>query len=130
VFNGSLTEQAQSFQFGIATEPNGPKPRAEKKRFPLADRKGILRLIASPDGRNESLRLRGDIRVFSSLLDTGHHLIHELTAGRKAWLHVVTGRILLVDQPLRSGDGASVVGEAAVSLTAQEPSEILLFDLP
>jgi redox-sensitive bicupin YhaK (pirin superfamily) len=130
VFNGSMTEQAHAFRCGILTDPNGSRPRAEKKRFPLADRKGILRLIASPDGRNESLRLREDIRVFSSLLDTGHHLIHELAPGRKAWLHVVTGRILLVDQPLRSGDGASLVEEAAVSLTAREPSEILLFDLP
>jgi redox-sensitive bicupin YhaK (pirin superfamily) len=130
VFNGSLTEKAHAFQCGIASDPNGSRPRAEKKRFPLADRKGILRLIASPDGRNESLRLRQDLRVFSSLLDTGHHLIHELAPGRNAWLHVVSGRILLVDQPLRAGDGASLVEEAAVSLTAKEPSEILLFDLP
>jgi len=130
VFNGSLSEQARAFQCAIASDSGGSRPRAEKKRFPLADRKGVLRLIASPDGRNDSLRLREDIRVFSSLLDTGHHLIHELTAGRKALLQVVAGRILLVDQPLLAGDGASLAGEAAVSLTAQGPSEILLFDLP
>jgi redox-sensitive bicupin YhaK (pirin superfamily) len=128
--NGSLTDQAHAFQCCITPDRNDGKLRAEKRRFPLAERKGLLRLIGSSDGRNASLQLRQDVRMYSSILDPGQHLIHELTSGRVAWLHVVKGRILLVDQPLRAGDGASLVGEAAVSLTAQEPSEILLFDLP
>jgi quercetin 2,3-dioxygenase len=128
--NGSMTDQAHAFQCWIDSDGADLQRRNEKKRFPLADRRGILRLIASSDGRNESLRVRKDVRVFSSLLESGHHLIHELTPGRSAWLHVVKGRILLVDQTLHAGDGASLVGEAAVSLTAQEPAEILLFDFP
>jgi redox-sensitive bicupin YhaK (pirin superfamily) len=67
--------------------------------------------------------------VYSSILLLGSHLIHEIEDGRTAWLHVVKGRILLQDQSLRTGDGVALVDEPTASFTAQEPSEILLFDL-
>jgi redox-sensitive bicupin YhaK (pirin superfamily) len=102
---------------------------SERKHFPFSDRRGILRLIASPDGTDASLRIRQDVRVYSSLLDQGRHIVNELRAIRSAWLHVIEGRIRLVDHILEAGDGASLENEAALSLTAQEPSEILLFDL-
>ncbi len=127
--NRSLTDSAHAFQSCIKPNRKDPRSRVEQKRFPLAGRRGILRLMASSDGKDESLRMDQDIRIYSSLLDPGHHLVHELVPGRAAWLHVVKGRIRLVDHELRAGDGASLVDEAAVSWTAQEPSEILLFDL-
>ena len=105
------------------------EPSFERKHYPYSDRHGVLRLIASPDGEGASLRLRQDVRIYSAILDAGHHLVHEVGAGRGVWLHVVSGRVRLVDQSLGTGDGASLDGEAAVSLTAQAASEILLFDL-
>jgi redox-sensitive bicupin YhaK (pirin superfamily) len=128
-FNGSLTDRAHVFQCRFTANRSSLKTQADKRRFPLAERRGVLRLILSPDGRNESLQLRQNARIYSSILDSGHHVVHELGSGRAAWLHVVSGRILLIDHILSAGDGASLVDEAAVSLTAQEPSEILLFDL-
>ena len=107
----------------------GPPVHPEQKRFPVTERRGILRLMDSPDGKDGSLRMHPDIRVYSSLLDIGHHLIHELAPGRGAWLYGVKGRIRLFDHVLRAGDGASLVDEAAVSWTSLEPSEILPFDL-
>lgn len=101
----------------------------EQKHSPFSDRRGILRLIASPDGSAASLRLQQDVRIYSSILDRGNHVVHELRPGRGAWLHVVAGRLRLADQTLEAGDGASLVDEPAVSFTAQDTSEILLFDL-
>jgi redox-sensitive bicupin YhaK (pirin superfamily) len=101
----------------------------EHRHYPFSDRRGTLRLIASPDPDGASLRLQQDVRIYSSILDRGHHVVHELSPGRGVWLHVVAGKILLIDQNLRTGDGASLDDESAVSFTAQEPSEILLFDL-
>jgi redox-sensitive bicupin YhaK (pirin superfamily) len=128
-FNGSLTDSAHVFQCCFTPDRSSLKTQSDKRRFPLADRRGILRLILSSDGRNASLRMRQDAKIYSSILDPGHHVIHELISGRGAWLHVVSGRVQLIDHILTAGDGASLVDEAAVSLTAQEPSEILLFDL-
>jgi redox-sensitive bicupin YhaK (pirin superfamily) len=68
--------------------------------------------------------------LYSSLLEKGHHVVHELRSGRGAWLKVIAGRIRLIDQSVQAGDGAALEDELVVSFTAQEPSEILLFDLP
>lgn len=127
--NGSTFSPARVFQCFITPDRRVLQTPAETRRFPLAERRGVLRLLVSRSGRDSSLRLRQDAGVYSSILDPGHHLVHELAAGRGAWLHVVKGRIQLVDQMLETGDGASVTAEPAVSLTAREPSEILLFDL-
>ena len=128
--NKSRSERAHVFQSGIASGQNHPRPGGEQKRFSLAERRGLLRLIASPDGREGSLRIHEDVRMYSSLLYRGTHLIHEIGAGRRGWLHVVAGRIRLVEHCLGAGDGVGLADEVAVSFTAQEPSEILLFDLP
>jgi len=127
--NHSRVEPTQAFQCAITPDRGVLHTPPEKRRFPQAERRGVLRLLVSRNGRDSSLRVRQDVGVYSSILDTGHHLIHELAAGRAAWVHVVKGRIQLVDRTLETGDGASLVEEAAVSLTAREPSEILLFDL-
>jgi redox-sensitive bicupin YhaK (pirin superfamily) len=100
-----------------------------KKLFTLAERKGILKLIASPDGKEASLKIQQDVQMYSTLIHKGNHMIHELKPGRSAWLHVVKGRILMNELYLQAGDGAGFSGERAVSFTAQEPTEILLFDL-
>lgn len=129
MINPSATDVAHAFQSSFTSSRKDARPGVEQKRFPFTERRGILRLTASPDGKDGSLRLDQDLRIYSALLDPGHHLIHELAPGRGAWIHVVKGRIQLVDLLLGTGDGASVVDEAAVSWTARERSEILLFDL-
>ncbi|HZE97746.1 MAG TPA: pirin family protein [Planctomycetota bacterium] len=128
--NVSRTDAARAFRCLFTPDRASLRTHAEKKYFPIAERRGLLRLILSSNGRNGSLRFRRDGRVFSSVLDPGHHLVHELATGRGAWLQVVSGRIQLSDQVLNAGDGACFEEEAAVSLTAQQLSEILLFDLP
>jgi len=135
VINGSLLNPAHVFQSCITPDGSELEPCTEQKRFPVRDREGVLRLVASPDGRDGSLCIQQDLRMYSSILLVGHHLIHELSSGRAAWLHVVKGRvllkgrILLQDQHLGTGDAAALENEEAVSFTAEVPSEILLFDL-
>jgi redox-sensitive bicupin YhaK (pirin superfamily) len=125
----SALQGAHIFVSSMKSHQVGEDSSYERKHYPYSDRRGHLRLIASPDGSGSSLRLRDDVRIYSSVLDPGHHVVHELSPGRGGWLHVVAGKILLVDQTLMAGDGASLDNELAVSFTAQEASEILLFDL-
>jgi redox-sensitive bicupin YhaK (pirin superfamily) len=129
VINGSLLNPAHVFQSCITPDGSEFEPGTEQKRFPVADRKGVLRLIASSDGRGGSLRIHQDVHMYSSILLVGHHLIHELSPGRAAWLHVVKGRVALQNLVLGTGDAAALEAEVAVSFTAQVPSEILLFNL-
>ena len=127
--NASRTDSAHIFQIGLYPSQIGFEPGHEQKRFSSAERRGLLCLVASPDARRGSLRVHRDARMYSALLDPGHHLVHELSQGRCAWLHVVSGEVTLGEVVLTTGDGAGVTGERAVSITAQEASEILLVDL-
>jgi redox-sensitive bicupin YhaK (pirin superfamily) len=63
------------------------------------------------------------------MLDPGQHVVHELSQGRTAWLHLVLGELTLGDLVLTTGDGAGFTAERAVSLTAREETELLLVDL-
>ncbi len=124
-----MMSRAHVFQSCITPDGSAVKPNTERNRFPFADRKGALRLVASPDGRDGSLSIHQDVQIYSSILLVGHHPIHELSRGRAAWLHIVQGRVLLQEHVLGTGDAAALEDESAVSFTAQIPSEILLFDL-
>ncbi len=129
-FNTMPDDNAHVFQSGFAPGTDTEEIAGEKKLFTLAERRGILRLIASPDGKESSLKIQQDVQMYSTLLHKGNHMIHEMKPGRKAWLHVVSGKILLDGLDLKTGDGVGLSEEIAVSFTAQEPTEILLFDLP
>ena len=100
-----------------------------KCAFRVAQRHNLLCVIASPDGRKKSLKVLQDALIYSSILDPGHHLVHELLPGRSAWLHVIHGETAMQEIILTEGDGAGVRIEPSVSITAQEDSEILLVDL-
>ena len=129
VFNPSQTEEAHLFQSGFNPQQGGLIPGGEKKQFTHAERMGVLKLIASPDGRNASLLIQQDVCIYSTCIQKGNHVIHEIQNGRDVWLHVVQGQIQLNDLLLGMGDGVGFSDEISVSFTAQGPSEILLFDL-
>ncbi|HEX6272594.1 MAG TPA: pirin family protein [Polyangiaceae bacterium] len=127
--NASRTDWAHVFQVGLRPSQGAFEPGHEQKRFSAAERRGVLCLVASPDSRKGSLGVHQDARIYSALLDPGQHLVHELAEERQAWLHVVAGDVSLGDFVLSAGDGAGITAERAVSITAQESSEILLVDL-
>lgn len=127
--NGSQIDRARIFESRVRPDTQSHEPECVQRRFSKADRKGILCLIASPDAGRESLRMRQNVRVYSSLPDRGCHLIHELKPGRRAWLQVIRGRIQLNHFKLVAGDGVAFQDERSVSIIALEPSEVLLFDL-
>jgi hypothetical protein len=127
--NASPTEWAHVFQIWLRPSVAGLEPGHEQKRFSLADRHGILRVVASPDAREGSLRIHQDALLYSAILDRGQHVTHALSEGRGAWLHIVEGKVTLGEIVLGTGDGVGVTAERAVSLTAREETEILLVDL-
>jgi redox-sensitive bicupin YhaK (pirin superfamily) len=127
--NASRSDTAHVFQLFLRFAAAGLEPQQEQRRFSAAERRGGLRLVVAPDGRRGSLRACSDSFVFSGLLDLGKHVVHALEPGRGAWLHVVNGAVTLDELVLSTGDGAGVMGERALSLTAREDSELLLVDV-
>lgn len=127
--NASQTELAHVFQIWLRLAEAAREPSHEQQRFSAAARRGVLCLVASPDGQRGSLRVHQDVLIYSALLDPGRHVIHELATGRSAWLHLVQGEATLGDVVLATGDGAGVTDHRAVSLTARVESEILFIDV-
>jgi redox-sensitive bicupin YhaK (pirin superfamily) len=127
--NASRTDWAHIFRISLRPSEAGLGYAHEQKRFAAAQRHNVLCVVASPDGRKGSLRILQDALIYASVLDPGHHLIHELLPARSAWLHVIYGEATLQDIVLAQGDGVGVTIEPSVSLTAQENTEILLVDL-
>lgn len=127
--NASRTHWAHVFQIWLRPSEAELELGHEQKRFTAAERRGVLRVVASPDARKGALRIHQDALLYSALLDPGKHVVHELLPGRSAWLHLVQGEVTLGDVVLTTGDGAGFSAERAVSLTAQEETEILLLDL-
>jgi quercetin 2,3-dioxygenase len=127
--NASPTDWAHVFQIWLRPSEVGLESSQEQRRFSAAERRGGLCVIASPDARHGSLRIHQAALMYAAMLDPGQHVVHELARGRSAWLHLVEGEVLLGDILLTAGDGAGIATERAVSLTAREPTEILLLDV-
>ncbi|MBI2529298.1 MAG: pirin family protein [Candidatus Rokubacteria bacterium] len=128
-FNASDAEPVHFLQIWILPDRTGLPPSYEEKQFAREDKRGALRLIAAPDGREGAATLHQDTRVYASVLEPGERLTHRLLPGRHAWLHVVSGALTLDAAALAGGDGVAVSDESALSLSATAPSEVLLFDL-
>ncbi len=119
------------FEIGLTSRSERVKAgcEAEQRRFTLAERQGLLCTIASTDGRAASLRVNQDAAIYSAVLSPGQHVVHELLPGRKAWVQLVAGEVILGDVVLSAGDGAGVTAARSVALTARAESELLLVDL-
>jgi quercetin 2,3-dioxygenase len=127
-FNPSDSEPVHLLQIWILPNANGLPPSYEEKAFTEEER-NKLRLIASEDGREGSVTIHQDARVYAALLDAGQTIDHALNEDRYAWLQVARGSLRLNDVDVRAGDGAAVNNEGVLKISAGEAAELLLFDL-
>jgi len=127
--NPSPTQPAHFFQIWLLPAKRGIKPDYEQKRFEDAEKRGRLRLVASPDGRDGSISVNQDADLYSGLFKTGESAHLDLRPGRHAWVQVASGDVTLNGECLSAGDGAAVSDEAALDLTARSDAEVLVFDL-
>jgi quercetin 2,3-dioxygenase len=127
--NPSQTDPAHLLQIWILPERRGIEPGYEQKDFPAEEKRGKLRLIASPDGKDGSVTIHQDARLYVSLLGRGQQVQHELGQGRYGWLQVAKGAVELNGQRLQQGDGAAISEQPQVEIKGEEESETLLFDL-
>jgi quercetin 2,3-dioxygenase len=127
--NASETEPVHLLQIWILPEKRGLSPSYEEKKFAPVEKHGRLRLIASRDAAEGSVTIHQDARVYASLLDPGRVVRHTLDRGRGAWLHLVSGAATVNGTALATGDGAAIENEGTLEIRADEPAELLLFDL-
>lgn len=128
-FNASKTEPVHLLQVWMFPEEKGLKPAYDQKTFGVEEKKGKLRLVASPDGHNGSVKIRQDNELYATVLNKGETVRHELKPERHAYVQVARGSVTLNGQQLNEGDGAAISAEKSVELTGEDRAEVLLFDL-
>ena len=128
-FNPSSTEPVHFLQIWIHPEKDALPPSYEQKTFPEAEKRRKLRLIASRDATDGSVKINQDAKLFVSLLKPNEEVSHELAAGRFGWLQVARGSVELNGKKLTQGDGAAISQEQKISIKGTNDAEVLLFDL-
>jgi redox-sensitive bicupin YhaK (pirin superfamily) len=128
-FNGSPTETAHFLQIWIIPDAPGGAPGYEEKHFADDEKRGRLRVIASPEGDDGSVRIGADARIFAGLLDGDERADFDVPAGRRVYVHVARGAVKVNGEALGAGDAAMIEDLSKVSLEQGEQAEVLLFDL-
>ncbi len=116
-------------QIWIEPGKTGIPPGYEQKHFDAASKRGRLRLIASPDARDGSVKIHQDASVYAALIDGAEKASHALAKGRRAYVHVARGELTVNGTALETGDALKVTDTAEVVLENGRGAEVLLFDL-
>jgi redox-sensitive bicupin YhaK (pirin superfamily) len=128
-FNHSKTQVTHLLQIWIEPQSRGIPPGYEEKRFDAAEKRGRLRLIASTDGSDGSVKLHQDVKLYAGLFDGAEQAKFAIPAGRRVYLHVAGGEVSVNGTVLKEGDALKAIDEKEISLTAGKNAEVLLFDM-
>jgi redox-sensitive bicupin YhaK (pirin superfamily) len=129
-FNPSATEAVHLYQIWLLPSQTGIQPAYEQKRFDPQEQQGRLRLVASPDGAQESLPIQQDARIYLANLQQGQTVEHTFEPGRYGWLQVLRGSVTANGHNLDTSDGIAINNESRLTLTTGDKAEVMLFDLP
>ena len=129
-FNHAKDQQTHFLQIWIEPNVTGIEPSYEQKSFADTEKRGKLRLVASPDGAQGSVLIHADARMYAGLLDGAETAELRLEPGQKAYVHIVRGELDVNGSHLVTGDAAMLENEAAVALSHGKQAEVLVFDLP
>ncbi len=128
-FNHAEGRQTHFLQIWIEPSARGIDPGYEQKHFDAASKRGTLRLIASPDGRDGSVTLHANASISAALVDGDEAIERAIDPARKAYVQVVRGKVEVNGKQLDTGDAASLVGERELKLAHGRAAEVLVFDL-
>jgi quercetin 2,3-dioxygenase len=128
-YNHAPQDTTHFLQIWIEPNVRGIAPSYEQKSFAVSEKRGALRLVASPDGAEGSVTVHADARLYAGLLDGAECAELALSPARKAYVHVVRGEVSVNGQSLAGGDAALLAEESGVRLAAGRDAEVLVFDL-
>jgi len=129
-FNPSATEAVHFLQIWIQPDVVGIQPSYEEKQFPESDKRGRLRLIASPDAAQGSVLIHQDAKLYAGLFDGEERADLQLRPQRRSYVHVVRGTARVNGIPLAAGDALKVTDTSSVLIDGGRDAELLVFDLP
>ena len=128
-FNHAPNDTTHFLQIWIEPNVRGIEPGYEQKHFDAASKQGVLRLVASPDGRDGSVTIHADAALYSGLFDGAQALTRALDPARKTYVHLVRGSASVNGRPLQAGDALRLENESELRIDQGVAAELLMFDL-
>ena len=128
-FNHDEEQTTHFLQIWIEPNVTGIAPGYEQKTFPEAEKRGTLRLVASPDGAQGSVLIYADAKLYAGLFDGDEFAALTLDAGRKTYVQLIRGQLQVNGQLLHAGDAMALQAESRLQLTGGQSAEVLVFDL-
>jgi len=128
-FNHKTDQTTHFLQIWIEPNVKGIAPGYEQKAFAEAEKRGRLRLVASPDAADGSVLIHADARLYAGLFDGAEQTRIELDPKRKTYVHLVRGELDVNGEKLSGGDAAKLEGVDALTLGGGKDAEVLVFDL-
>jgi redox-sensitive bicupin YhaK (pirin superfamily) len=129
-FNPSPGNPVHFLQIWIQPDQQRIEPSYEEKRFGTEEKRGRLRLIASPDRADGSVLIHQDARVYAGLFDGTEQAVLEVKAGRRIYVHMARGSVTANGTKLTSGDALKLTDATKLTLTEGSNAEVIVFDLP
>jgi redox-sensitive bicupin YhaK (pirin superfamily) len=129
-FNPSSSQRAHFLQIWIKPAQHGIEPEYEQKHYTAVEKRGRLRLVASPDGAEGSLHLHQDAYVYAGLFDGTESAGLPTRSDRRRYVHLARGELTVNDQLLAAGDALLLTDPAPLQLKQGRDAEVLVFDLP
>lgn len=126
-FNASKADEVHFLQIWLIPDKKGIKPSYEQKAFTEEEKRGRLKLVASPTGEDGSVTINTDAKVYAGLFDAGEKTTFEVP--RYAWVHVAIGKLRINDVELSAGDGLAIENEKTLRIEGIDNAEVLVFDL-
>ena len=127
-FNHAPTE-THFFQIWIEPSAKSITPGYEQKSFSVQEKRGKLRLVASPDGVLGSVTIHADASLYAGLLDGTECATLKLSPQRKCYVHLVRGELRVNGVTLTAGDAALIEAETQLTLDSARDAEVLVFEL-
>jgi len=128
-FNHAADATTHFLQIWIEPNVRGIPPGYEQKTFDASEKRGVLRLVASNDGAENSVTVHADAKLYAGLFDDGESAEMALDPQRKSYVQLVRGELQVNGQVLQAGDAAKLEGESRLQLSGGKDAEVLVFDL-
>jgi quercetin 2,3-dioxygenase len=129
-YNPSSSQSVHFLQIWIQPNRRGIPPSYEEQRFDAQEKRGRLRLIASPNRAEGSVHIQQDAKVYAGLFDGAESAAMSVAAGRGVYVHVARGAVNVNSEMLQTGDAVELTGVSEVHVSGGKNAEVIVFDLP
>lgn len=128
-FNHSKNSEVHFLQIWFVPDAVNTKPGYAQQAFGEQEKRGRFRLVASKQGRHDSITLHQEVDMSVALIDEGEEVDYAIATGRAAWVHIARGQVSMNGTDLKTGDGAAISDESLLQFRNARDAEVILFDM-